>query len=138
MMAAGCTGADCFDRCQDAVTAVPECFEAAKAAVFCIADHVADVPGCTSAPCDGLMTTYETCTSASSCVKALVGTQAPGICVGKGVCGGGGDEWIATCTEAGLCECSINNGVLGTCQETGPFLCDFRRGCCGQFFPTND
>ncbi len=54
-------------------------------------------------------------------------------CVGKGICGD--DEWAAQCDDTGLCECSTSKGIVGTCQETGPFLCDFWRGCCGAFFP---
>jgi hypothetical protein len=137
LLASGCTGQDCAVRCESAVTAAPECFEAAKAAAFCIADHASDAPGCSSEPCNDLTTTYEACTSASVCEKAIVGAtgSTPG-CVGKGVCGG--DEWAATCDDTGLCECADGSGVLGTCQETGPFLCDFRRGCCGGFFATGE
>lgn len=83
------------------------------------------------------MTTHEACTSASKCDKALVfsASDTPG-CIGKGACGA--DEWIAVCDDSGLCQCSINDGVVGACQETGPFLCDFRRGCCGVFFPSGE
>jgi hypothetical protein len=132
----GCAGSDCFVRCASTLAAAPECLDAAKAAASCIEDHVAGTPTCAILICADEMSTYVACTSAPSCSKALVGGNGVNPdCIGKGVCGGGTDEWIASCQGNGQCECLLNSSVIGSCQETGPFLCDFLHGCCSAFFP---
>ncbi len=133
---AGCAGSDCLVRCTSSLAAGPSCLDAVKDVASCIEDHVADATSCAIPICADKMSTYIGCKSALSCSKAIVGgAGSDSTCIGKGLCGGGTDEWIATCQGDGLCACSIDSSTVGSCQETGPFLCDFFHGCCGAFFP---
>ena len=136
VVADGCAGNECVAQCAKTLAAVPECHDAAQAAGSCIEVHAADFPGCSAPPCDQLLTTYLVCATKSKCSDGVLGglDETHG-CLGKGLCGGT-TEWIAECDAAGACQCMIDNTVIGTCQETGPFQCDFMWGCCETFFLT--
>jgi hypothetical protein len=135
VVAGGCAGDECVGQCAKTLAAVPECHDAAQAAASCIQVHSADFPGCSVHPCDQLMSTYLDCATKSKCNAGVVGGlgDTPG-CIGKALCTGNVNEWIAECDESGACRCEIDNNVIGTCQETGPFLCDLMWGCCEPFF----
>jgi len=129
----GCVGGACVDRCESTLGAAPSCIPAAEKAATCIADHAAGAPACSINVCEPSLTDLESCLSAATCEKAIIGGQTDtGGCVGKGVCGSA--EWSATCDANGGCTCMSDTVVLGTCQEAGPFLCDFSFGCCGPLF----
>jgi hypothetical protein len=131
--AKGCGGGDCVARCESALGS--SCGSIASMLVSCLQNYIGGAPGCLVAGCTQARTDFALCSAtALGCMDALVFDDTSGSCGGKGLCGGG-EPWVE-CDGAGNCTCHFDSSTVGSCHETGPFVCDITQGCCGAFDTT--
>jgi hypothetical protein len=129
----GCvpSAVDCATRCR--VEPQPSCEAEGTAEIACILSHLPDGPGCVFPACAAEMSAFEACVAGPACGTPSIAAGGQGACDGKAICGGG-VELEAVCDDTGFCYCISGMTQVGTCQETGPFLCDFFRGCCSVYW----
>lgn len=136
LAANGCGGSECVPKCAAIADSALKCASQMTAYASCLTMHLPGAPGCVFEPCaNTLGAEYEGCVTSSKCDKGTMGSDGAGGCVGKGICSNG-VELGAQCDAQGNCACFSNSSTLGTCHETGPFICDFFNGCCAPFLGT--